>query len=210
MGRSSDVDDEEATNSEFNRGRSGSGDYTAGKFPPMDKYKLVYIIFFISGVGTLLPWNFFITAIPVRSETFYNYFQYFQYKLRNQSLDTESYLDPKNMTREQRLFGSYLAVCSMVPLATFNIIGLVIMKCLFLNQQPRTRLPVVFHHDAFPILVVILLGLSNGYLMTLAMMYGPSFARPGGGEGAGVALSIYIALGLAVGVAVSAGLAQAI
>ncbi|GAA57790.1 equilibrative nucleoside transporter 3 [Clonorchis sinensis] len=81
---------------------------------------------------------------------------------------------------------------------------------MFMNQQPRKHLSVVFNHDAYPIILVILLGLTNGYFLSLAMTYGPSFASPGNNEGAGVALSIYMSLGLSFGVAVSAGLQLAI
>ena len=38
---------------------------------PPDHYSLIYIIFFIQGIGMLLPWNFFITAS-----------EYFSYKFR--------------------------------------------------------------------------------------------------------------------------------
>ncbi|KAF5402240.1 Nucleoside transporter [Paragonimus heterotremus] len=440
---------------------------------PRDKFNLVYLIFFFTGVGTLLPWNFFITAIPVRQLFLNHCLQYFQFKLRNTSLENGSLTDPKQLSKEQVLFGNYLALCSMLPFATFTIMNLVLMKwissftryiigavtvfvlflvtvilvkivleptvflgitlasvvvinsgsaivqgsvfgiaallpprnmkaclegqalagvlaaiaqiasiagsprptdsalayflialtflavatCLFLllkrntyfsyfwnarnntqsvkpssledveqdeidahqpmivsdrfriaqslkdvwvhglsvwsvflvtltmfpallqpvrskyysekdpwtgkfftpvivflsfnvfdwigralagvikwprlrqkwllmgiclaravlivlglflNQQPRARLPVVFLHDAFPIIYVIILGLTNGYLATLCLMYGPSFASPGNSEGAGVALSIYLALGLCCGVALSTGLAYAV
>ncbi|CAL8100332.1 unnamed protein product [Calicophoron daubneyi] len=433
--------------------------------PPKDRCNLVYVIFFLAGIGTLLPWNFFITAIP-----------YFQYKLRNSSVGNTMAIDPSQMTREQVLFGNYLTLCSMLPLAICNILNLFLVKCIpsfhryvvgsvlvflmflitvvlvcvelqskiflsitlasvviinagnalvqggllgivsvlpsrnmrshfegqavagvvaaaanivtiaaselptksalayftlalvflaisivltltlkknayfmhywkiectlkktgskaskfadeaashqpltapasdvirsgrklwlvwslyevllpgltvaftllvtlslfpalmqsirstvysqssrwgstffspvvvflsfnicdwlgrfvagmakwprrsqprlmvglsvlrallipfaiFMNQQPRYHLPVAFAHDAFPICFIIVLGLTNGYLISLGMMYGPSFASPGNSEGAGVALSLYLAMGLVAGVAISAGLA---
>ena len=46
-----------------------------------------------------------------------------------------------------------------------------IMLC---NAQPRHD-PVIFHSDVFPVVFIMLLGLTNGYLGTLAMMYGPRF-----------------------------------
>lgn len=35
---------------------------------PQDRYKAVWLIFFVLGLGTLLPWNFFMTATKVRLE----------------------------------------------------------------------------------------------------------------------------------------------
>lgn len=46
---------------------------------PEDSYFLVYIIFFLMGIGSLLPWNFFITAK-----------QYWLYKLSNSSHETDA------------------------------------------------------------------------------------------------------------------------
>lgn len=46
----------------------------AVRYSPEDSYNLVYIIFFLMGIGSLLPWNFFITAK-----------EYWLYKLSNNS-----------------------------------------------------------------------------------------------------------------------------
>lgn len=46
----------------------------AARHCPEDSYNLVYIIFFLMGIGSLLPWNVFITAK-----------QYWLYKLSNNS-----------------------------------------------------------------------------------------------------------------------------
>lgn len=37
----------------------------SGQSPPHDKYNFNYIIFYLMGMTTLLPWNFFITAEDV-------------------------------------------------------------------------------------------------------------------------------------------------
>lgn len=41
------------------------------------------------------------------------------------------------------------------------------------NVHPRAHLPVVFYHDCFFILFMILFAFSNGYLASLCMCYGP-------------------------------------
>lgn len=49
---------------------------------PEDSYCLVYIIFFLMGIGSLLPWNFFITAK-----------HYWLYKLSNSSHSSDQLSD---------------------------------------------------------------------------------------------------------------------
>ncbi len=40
--------------------------------PPPDRCMFTYMIFFLHGIGHLLPWNFFITANMVGEFTFLN------------------------------------------------------------------------------------------------------------------------------------------
>ncbi|KAG7265697.1 hypothetical protein CRUP_010441 [Coryphaenoides rupestris] len=86
---------------------------------PIDRYNAVWIIFFILGLGTLLPWNFFMTAT-----------MYFTSRLKdlpgdalsNQTtnatgglLDTRSVLESK--------FNNVMTLCAMVPLLIFTCLN---------------------------------------------------------------------------------------
>lgn len=75
---------------------------------------------------------------------------------------------------------------------------------MFCNYQPRVHLhTVVFTHDIYPVIFNCLLGLSNGYLGTLPMIYGPKVVPRELAEATGVVMSFFLTLGLAVGSAFS-------
>nr|XP_046258354.1 equilibrative nucleoside transporter 3 [Scatophagus argus] len=72
------------------------------------------------------------------------------------------------------------------------------------NYQPRDHLhTVLFTHDVYPVIFNCLLGLSNGYLGTLPMIYGPKVVPRELAEATGVVMSFFLTLGLAVGSALS-------
>ncbi|KFQ26330.1 Equilibrative nucleoside transporter 3, partial [Merops nubicus] len=86
----------------------------------------------------------------------------------------------------------------------------VLLRTIFLplfilsNYQPRAHIQtVVFNHDVYPVVFTVLLGLSNGYLGTLVMVYGPKIVPKELAEAAGVVMTFYLMLGLAVGAACS-------
>ncbi|XP_075466712.1 equilibrative nucleoside transporter 3 isoform X1 [Ascaphus truei] len=89
--------------------------------------------------------------------------------------------------------------------------ALVMLRTLFIplfifsNYQPRKHIDkVLFQSDAYPAIFIALLGLSNGYLGTLSMVYGPKVVPKELAEGAAVMMSFFLSLGLAVGSAFSA------
>nr|KAF6458864.1 solute carrier family 29 member 3 [Rousettus aegyptiacus] len=89
--------------------------------------------------------------------------------------------------------------------------GLVLLRTglvplfVFCNYQPRVHLQtVVFLSDIYPILFSSLLGFSNGYLSTLALIYGPKIVSRELAEATGVVMSFYMSLGLVFGSACSA------
>jgi len=120
---------------------------------PVDRYKMVYAIFYWLGIGTLLPWNMFITVVA-----------YWDYKFRTVDImtdnitelsggegsgfvtDIETTVAPEtggyNPNDLQKAWGGYLAVASMVPNVTFLILnGLFGHK---FRTQPRLIISLVF------------------------------------------------------------------
>ena len=88
--------------------------------------------------------------------------------------------------------------------------ALVLLRTIFLplfilsNYQPRAHIrTVVFNRDIYPVVFTALLGLSNGYLGTLVIVYGPKIVPKELAEAAGVVMTFYLTLGLAVGSACS-------
>jgi len=79
------------------------------------------------------------------------------------------------------------------------------------NYQPRDHLHmVVFANDVYPVVFNCLLGLSNGYLGTLPMIYGPKVVPRELAEATGVVMAFFLTLGLAVGSAFSVGIVHII
>ncbi|XP_053476585.1 equilibrative nucleoside transporter 1a isoform X2 [Ictalurus furcatus] len=88
---------------------------------------------------------------------------------------------------------------------------LVILRVVFVpffvlcNVQPRNNLPVVFAHDAWYIVFMILFSFSNGYLASLCMCFGPKKVAQHEAETAGAIMAFFLSLGLALGAALSFG-----
>jgi len=70
------------------------------------------------------------------------------------------------------------------------------------TAQPRT-VPVLFDNDAYYITFMALFGISNGYLGSLCMMYGPQLVEPRDAETAGTMMAFLLIVGLGLGAAFS-------
>ncbi len=96
----------------------------AGLEGPEDRNNIVYVIFFWLGIGTLLPWNFFITVSG-----------YWDYKYRNTTLDNQIIMAESSVANAseqttaiprndmQKQWGSQLSVAAMVPNVTFLLLN---------------------------------------------------------------------------------------
>ncbi|XP_053316096.1 equilibrative nucleoside transporter 1 isoform X2 [Spea bombifrons] len=71
------------------------------------------------------------------------------------------------------------------------------------NVTPRSYLPVLFAHDAWYICIMVIFALSNGYLASLCMCFGPKKVDVQEAETAGAIMAFFLSLGLALGAAFS-------
>ncbi|XP_056251555.1 equilibrative nucleoside transporter 1-like [Seriola aureovittata] len=98
---------------------------------PRDKYNAVWIIFFILGLGTLLPWNFFMTAT-----------MFFTSRLKDPPTDLSSNQtangtlegDTRNVLESK--FNNVMTLCAMVPLLIFTCLN------SFLHQRIPQKLRI--------------------------------------------------------------------
>ncbi|XP_036980043.1 equilibrative nucleoside transporter 1-like [Acanthopagrus latus] len=107
---------------------------------PRDKYNAVWIIFFILGLGTLLPWNFFMTAT-----------MYFTSRLRDPIEDAPSNhtangtsvgVDTRNVLESK--FNNVMTLCAMVPLLIFTCLNSFIHQRIPQKLRISGSLTVIF------------------------------------------------------------------
>ncbi|XP_051935584.1 equilibrative nucleoside transporter 3 [Hippocampus zosterae] len=104
--------------------QSPSSASLAVRYTPDDRYSLVYIIFFLMGIGSLLPWNFFVTAKS-----------YWLYKMSNSTEEQRSGLSD--------YFESYLTFASTVPSVLCLILNYVLVNRLSPNVRILSSLFVI-------------------------------------------------------------------
>ena len=101
--------------------------------PPRDTCWLAYMIFFLHGIGHLLPWNFFITAKQVKIiVTNYNYALHNQFSLITALKTFLQYFEMKfkcpsnNSSCAEILethFENFFSVASMIPIFLMSLLN---------------------------------------------------------------------------------------
>ncbi|XP_075425969.1 equilibrative nucleoside transporter 2 isoform X2 [Ascaphus truei] len=99
---------------------------------PHDRYHMVGVVFFILGLGTLLPWNFFITAIP-----------YFQFRLRtvdsmerSVSVNSSEMSESVNSSGRTHIagddfnFNNWMTLLAQLPLLLCTLLNSFLYQCI--------------------------------------------------------------------------------
>ncbi|XP_077341534.1 equilibrative nucleoside transporter 1 [Lithobates pipiens] len=99
--------------------------------PPKDRYNAVWLIFFTLGLGTLLPWNFFMTATmyftsrlgePANSRMVLDVGDG-NNSLINELNSTEARALAPQRTQLQNKFNNVMTLCAMLPLLIFTCLN---------------------------------------------------------------------------------------
>ena len=103
---------------------------------PKDSYNATFLIFYLLGMGTLLPWNFFISV---------NNFWDYKFRDINNTMneDNDVLYDEEGKTELQKEFTSYLAIASNVPNALFVILNAMFGQRFQLKHRMFLSLAVV-------------------------------------------------------------------
>ncbi|KAM3825205.1 equilibrative nucleoside transporter 2 isoform 1-T3 [Vipera latastei] len=136
---------------------------------PRDLFHCVGIIFFLLGLGTLLPWNFFITAIP-----------YFEKKLRGNfsagwepaGNETTSKPPPVPDCKDEFSFSNWLALLSQLPLLLFTFLNSLLYRCI--SDKVRilgSLIAILFLFVLTAILVKVTMSPQSFFSITMASVW---------------------------------------
>lgn len=135
------------------RGRFGGPEMTPDGVP-VDKYKLVFIILLIHGVGTLMPWNMFINAE--------DYFRNYKLQPSHNSTATELTRDrtDEELANMRKNFLSILSLASQLPNALFNGLNLIVNLG---SGNLKLRVNLTLFVEALMFVLTIILAVVDSY-----------------------------------------------
>lgn len=79
----------------------------------------------------------------------------------------------------------------------------VFIPLFLICKMKDSYLPTLLKHDAFPVVINLLFSVSNGYLGSLCMMFGPRLVDIEYAEIAGTMMSLFLTVGLTAGACIS-------
>jgi len=134
----------------------------AGSAGPEDKHKLVYVVFVLLGVGTLLPWNFFISV-----SAYWN----FKYRSQNETYDEYTTVNEETGRTDfpafnsmQSGWGPQVSAASMVPNVTIMLLNAVFGHRF--RTQPRLLVSLILVIGLFAVTSGLCLVDSDGWQQT--------------------------------------------
>ena len=100
-----------------------------------------------------------------------------------------------------RIIAGYIQIVSStgVGLPLLCLSRIVFIPLFLLCNIKNSYLPLLFKHDAYPVVLNVLFSITNGYLGSLCMMFGPRLVKIEYAETAGTIMSLFLTIGLTLG-----------